>query len=66
ISKVQFDNYNEKHQKIVQLLTHLTKENDALLVARMKDIVPEFTSKNSRFEVIDEKLAQNALSLKKT
>lgn len=65
IGKVQYDNYEEKHQKIVQLLAHLTKENDALLVSRMKDIVPEFTSKNSRFEVIDQKLAHNIFNLSK-
>lgn len=65
IGKVRYYDFEEQHRKIVDLLTHLTKDNDELLVARMKDIVPEFTSKNSRFEVVDQKIAQNGLSLKK-
>lgn len=31
---------------------------EEMLVARMKDIVPEFTSMNSRFEVLDHQLPE--------
>lgn len=53
IGKIRKFNYHEQNQKITDLLINLTKENDELLVARLKDLVPEFISNNSAFEVLD-------------
>lgn len=61
IGKVRYYDFKEQQDKITAMLAHLTKESDEMLVARMKDIVPEFTSMNSRFEVVDQKMAQNGL-----
>lgn len=47
-------NYHEQNQKISDLLNNLTKESDELLVARMKDLVPEFISNNSTYEMLDQ------------
>lgn len=48
-----------KVSEVPELLSHLTKDTDEMLVTRMKNIVPEFTSMNSRFEALDQKLATN-------
>ena len=56
IGKVRHYDIDEQHHKVAELLKHLTLENDEMLVARMKDIVPEFTSMNSRFEKLDYKM----------
>jgi len=56
IGKVRHYDIDEQHHKVAELLNHLTLESDEMLVARMKDIVPEFTSKNSRFEKLDYKM----------
>lgn len=61
IGKVRYYDFKEQQDKITAMLAHLTKESDEMLVARMKDIVPEFTSMNSRFEMVDQKMAQNGL-----
>ena len=53
IGKIRKYNYNEQNQKVKELLNNLTKESDELLVARMKDLVPEFISNNSVFESLD-------------
>ena len=55
IGKVRHYDVDEQHRKVSELLSHLTIESDEMLVTRMKDIVPEFTSKNSRFEKLDYK-----------
>lgn len=41
--------------KINDLLDHITVEDDEKLVARMKDIIPEYKSHHSRFEKLDRK-----------
>ena len=48
----QFD-YNQQNQKIPDLLNNITIENDDLFVSRLKDLVPEFISNNSKFESLD-------------
>jgi len=53
IGKIRKYNYRDQNQKVMDLLNSLTKEPDDLLVARMKDIVPEFISNNSTFESLD-------------
>jgi FlaA1/EpsC-like NDP-sugar epimerase len=53
IGKIRHFEYSEQNQKITDLLNNLTKENDDLLVSRLKDLVPEFISSNSKFESLD-------------
>lgn len=54
--------YNEANNKISQMLAKLNNESDQMIVARMKDLVPEFFSQNSKFEELDLKL--NILNFK--
>ena len=51
IGKVRVYDFDVVSLMIAELLSHLTKDTDQMLVSRMKNIVPEFTSMNSRFEV---------------
>lgn len=53
VGKIRKYNYDDQNQKVTDLLSNLTKESDDLLVARMKDLVPEFISNNSVFESLD-------------
>jgi FlaA1/EpsC-like NDP-sugar epimerase len=59
IGKIRPYNYEEQNSKIVALLNNLSKENDELLVSRLKDLVPEYISNNSEFEMLDK---QNSTS----
>ena len=63
IGKVREYDFDVQHQKISDLLAHLTKDSDEALVARMKYIVPEFSSRNSRFEKLDKKEARQVVRL---
>lgn len=53
IGKIRPFSYEEQNSKIVALLTNLSKESDELLVARLKELVPEFISNNSEYEALD-------------
>ena len=53
IGKIRPFSYEEQNNKIVALLKSLSKENDELLVARLKELVPEYISNNSEFEYLD-------------
>jgi len=53
IGKIRKFNYHEQNQKVTDLLNNITKENDELLVSRLKDLVPEFISNNSAYEALD-------------
>ena len=46
-------NFGKQLEELFQLATQ--KDSDLLLVSKMKELVPEFISKNSEFEVLDEK-----------
>lgn len=46
-------NFSKQLEELFQLATQ--KDSDLLLVSKMKELVPEFISKNSEFEVLDEK-----------
>lgn len=46
-------NYKKSETSIKELLESLNLEDDWQIVKRMKEIVPEFVSKNSQFEVLD-------------
>ena len=49
IGRVRYYDFDIESRKISDLLSHLTQDTEEMLVSRMKDIVPEFTSMNSRF-----------------
>lgn len=49
---IQHD-YKKSETSIKELLENLNLEDDWQIVTRMKEIVPEFVSKNSQFEVLD-------------
>lgn len=53
IAKIRPYNYRNSEQKINQLLENLETYDDWQVVTRMKEIVPEFISQNSRFESLD-------------
>ena len=53
IGRIRHFDYNQQNKKINDLLNGLTHENDEMLVSRLKDLVPEFISKNSKFESLD-------------
>lgn len=53
IGKIRRFNYHEQNQKITDLLNNLTKESEEKLVERLKELVPEFISNNSKYEVLD-------------
>jgi len=53
IGKIRPFSYEEQNSKIVALLNNLSKENDELLVTRLKELVPEYISNNSEFELLD-------------
>ena len=46
-------NYKKSETNVNELLESLNLEDDWQIVRRMKEIVPEFVSKNSQFEVLD-------------
>jgi FlaA1/EpsC-like NDP-sugar epimerase len=48
--------YEEVNKKISELLNGLSKDSDYMIVARMKDLVPEFFSQNSKFDELDLKI----------
>ena len=53
IGKIRPYPYKQTLRMIDELLEQLTSISDLELVTRMKEIVPEFISNNSRFEVLD-------------
>lgn len=54
IGKIRPQNYTESEASIIELLKYLNVEDEWQIVTRMKKIVPEFESKNSQFEVLDQ------------
>lgn len=53
IAKVKLFDYTVVNQMVMELLGSINIEDDWLLVARMKDLVPEFVSNNSSYSVLD-------------
>jgi len=53
IGKIRKFDYNELNTKINDLINNLTTEGDEMLVSRLKELVQEFISKNSKFETLD-------------
>lgn len=56
IAKGRPQNYEEVNRKISELLDGLSKDSDYMIVARMKDLIPEFFSQNSKFDELDLKI----------
>jgi FlaA1/EpsC-like NDP-sugar epimerase len=54
IGKVREYDYDEVKTIIDELITSFKTQNNELIVARMKDLVPEFISNNSVFQKLDE------------
>ena len=55
IGQVRPHNFEEVNTAISQMLHYLNVEDNEMIVARMKDLVPEFLSKNSAYELLDHK-----------
>ena len=55
IGKTNPYEYNIVNLKITELIENLPIENDEMLVSRMKDIVSEYISNNSKFEILDKR-----------
>jgi len=53
IRKIRPYKYKLSEKQINELLSSLSQLDDWELVAHMKEIVPEFVSKNSRYEILD-------------
>jgi FlaA1/EpsC-like NDP-sugar epimerase len=53
IGKNKFFDFTEQKKNIEELLTNLTEYNEKDLVKKMKKIVPEYISMNSKFESLD-------------
>ncbi|MGZ2371898.1 polysaccharide biosynthesis protein [Ancylomarina sp. YFZ004] len=53
IGRVRPHNFEEVNTAISQMLHYLNEEDNEMIVSRMKDLVPEFLSKNSAFESLD-------------
>ena len=62
IAKVREYDYNDVAEQIDLLINFSYEYNDMRTVKKMKKIVPEFQSKNSPFEVIDNLLKKEAAS----
>jgi FlaA1/EpsC-like NDP-sugar epimerase len=55
IGQVQRHDYYDVSEKINSLLFALNRESDEQLVSRMKNLVPEFVSQNSKFSIQDKR-----------
>tara|TARA_R110001583_G_scaffold8896_2_gene41964 strand:- start:10622 stop:12694 length:2073 start_codon:yes stop_codon:yes gene_type:complete len=53
IGQVRSHNFDEVNTAITEIINYLNIENNEMLVARMKSLVPEFISKNSTYELLD-------------
>lgn len=58
IATIEPYDFNTAIQKINDLVAHLNRESVEELVMRMKEIVPEYRSQNSRFEKLDAGMAR--------
>ncbi|WP_291857854.1 nucleoside-diphosphate sugar epimerase/dehydratase [Marinilabilia sp.] len=58
IGKVIRYEYDSVNQKVEEMLKALKNENDKLLVARMKELVPEYKSENSLYCELDRELVE--------
>ncbi|MGZ2368722.1 polysaccharide biosynthesis protein [Ancylomarina sp. YFZ004] len=54
IGQIRPHNYEKVNTAISEILHYLNVDNNEMIVARMKDLVPEFISKNSIYELLDD------------
>lgn len=54
IGQVRSHDFEVINTAITEILNYLNVENNEMLVARMKNLVPEFISKNSTYELLDD------------
>ena len=64
ISKVPETNFEDFKVKIKHLIQTATKKNDEQVVEILKQLVPEFKSENSEFEVLDTKKKSEKFTIK--
>lgn len=55
ISKEKAKDFDEVNGKIKQIIKYASRFNDEKVVKELKELIPEFISNNSLFEVLDEK-----------
>jgi len=68
IGQVRPHNYEKVNKAISEILDFLNDENNEMIVARMKELVPEFISKNSVYELLDDngkKITEDLKALQK-
>jgi FlaA1/EpsC-like NDP-sugar epimerase len=58
IGNVRKYDHREANFKITEMLKNITVESDEMIVARMKDLVEEFISQNSKYEKLDHQLEE--------
>ncbi|NEW85367.1 MAG: polysaccharide biosynthesis protein, partial [Mariniphaga sp.] len=58
IGKIRQYDYYEANSKIAEMLENLSNETDEMIVSRMKDMVEEFISQNSKYEKLDNKVVE--------
>ncbi|MCX6185617.1 MAG: nucleoside-diphosphate sugar epimerase/dehydratase [Bacteroidetes bacterium] len=63
IGKVRLYNFEEVTSKTNLLLDLYNNQNQMAIVAKMKEIVPEFLSKNSIYESLDKKIELSAVTV---
>ena len=56
IAKVENCSYTEINKDVHELFVLAKEDNKNEIVKKMKDIVPEFLSMNSDFEIFDKKI----------
>ena len=61
IAKVRLYNFQDVSKQITELISSLAQQNDHAIVLKMKQIVPEFKSKNSIYEELDRPLLVNGV-----
>jgi FlaA1/EpsC-like NDP-sugar epimerase len=58
IGKVRQYDYYEADARITDMLENLVVDTDEMIVSRMKDMVEEFISQNSKYEKLDQKVEE--------
>jgi len=58
IGKIRQYDFYEANSKITEMLENLSNETDEMIVSRMKDMVEEFISQNSKYEKLDNKVEE--------
>jgi len=58
IGKVRQYDYYEADARITDMLENLVVDTDDMIVSRMKDMVEEFISQNSKYEKLDQKVEE--------